>query len=337
MQRNGPTVTPQLPALAALVIGVGCTEPARPPTVTTIDVSPATPILHEFGDTVRLTAIVKDQHGEVMPSVPVAWSSTENFIVHLTEDGLVTATEPGRVPVRASVETVTGTAVVQVQPGQRTVLHKLYRVMGGDDWIRNDYWKSALPLNRWVGVTTDAQGRILALWLPNNGLAGEIPDEVGSLTDLVTLSLQGNRATGPIPPEFGNLRNLQFLNLRSNQLSGEIPPELGSLQSLQTLNLGFNRLTGSIPAGLGEIQSLRSLYVDSNQLDGEVPGELGNIPQLVVMNIADNPLSGLLPRDLVKLPLAVFYWYNTDLCAPVDIAFQDWLNGIADNRGNRNC
>ena len=35
--------------------------------------------------------------------------------------------------------------------------------------------------------------------------------------------------TGEIPPELGGLSNLEWLYLWGNQLTGEIPPELGDL------------------------------------------------------------------------------------------------------------
>ncbi len=42
---------------------------------------------------------------------------------------------------------------------------------------------------------------------------------------------------GEIPPELGNLTNLTELNLHENLLSGEIPPHLGNLTNLQYLHL----------------------------------------------------------------------------------------------------
>ena len=41
--------------------------------------------------------------------------------------------------------------------------------------------------------------------------------------------------TGEIPPELGGLSNLQRLDLHDNQLTGEIPPELGGLSNLTGL------------------------------------------------------------------------------------------------------
>ncbi len=337
MRLIGRTPARKLPALVALAIGSGCTEPEFVPAPTTIEISPSAPVLAEFGDTVQLTATVKDQNGEAMPSVPVTWTGIGRFVVHVSGDGLLTATEPGKATVRASAETATGDADVLVQPGPRAVLHKFYRRMGGDDWVRNTGWKTNAAFDRWFGVFTNVDGSIGALALANNGLTGTIPHEVGSLTTLVTLWLGGNVVTGEIPPELGNLRNLRALNLASNDLEGEIPPELGSLDSLQSLNLGLNELTGSIPPELGNLPRLFSLNLESNQLAGPVPGELGNISPLIVLDIAHNPLSGTLPRELMQLRLALFHWDYTDLCAPVDIEFQDWLNSISSQRGNQDC
>ena len=43
------------------------------------------------------------------------------------------------------------------------------------------------------------------------------------------LTLGGNRLTGEIPAELGNLTQLGVLYLYSNRLTGEIPAELGQL------------------------------------------------------------------------------------------------------------
>lgn len=337
MQLIGRTLWRNLPALVAVALAGGCTEPEALPAATTIEISPPAPVLGEFGDTVRLTAAVKDQYGEAMPWVTVSWTGIGMFVAHVSEDGLVTASEPGRARVRASAETITADVDVLVQPGPRAVLHKFYRRMGGDDWVRNTGWKTGRPLNQWFGVSTNAEGSIQALWLPDNGLKGEIPREVGSLNSLVVLGLADNDLTGKIPPELGSLENLQNLNLASNQLTDRIPPELGNLQGLQSLNLGLNELTGSVPPELGKLPNLWGLYLESNQLTGPLPGQLGDISRLLLLLVAHNPLSGTLPRDLMQLDLSVFHWNYTDLCAPVDIAFQDWLSRIPNHRGNRDC
>jgi len=56
------------------------------------------------------------------------------------------------------------------------------------------------------------------------------------------LSLDINQLTGEIPPEIGNLTNLGWLYLNDNQLTGEIPPEVCDLiesNNLDIANLGI--------------------------------------------------------------------------------------------------
>ena len=93
----------------------------------------------------------------------------------------------------------------------------------------------------------------MELWLGGNQLTGEIPPELGGLSNLTQLILDHNQLTGEIPPELGGLSNLEVLYLDHNQLTGEIPPELGGLSKLTLLFLRGNQLTGCIPEGLRDI------------------------------------------------------------------------------------
>ena len=87
------------------------------------------------------------------------------------------------------------------------------------------------------------------------GLSGEIPSEIGNMTNLTVLDLgsggrcqpRWNSFSGEIPPEIGNLTNLTQLYLHQNQLTGEIPSEIGNLTNLQALQLQNNQLSGEIP------------------------------------------------------------------------------------------
>lgn len=317
MERTGSRSLPLVAALAAVVLGDGC-DPADPPVATAMEIFPAAPVLIDAPDTVRLTATVRDQNGEEVPGVPVAWSSSDSFVVKLSEDGLVTADEPGRALVRASAATVTAEASIVVEPGPRAVLHKVYRVMGGEDWENNTNWKTGAPLHTWHGLLADAQGNIAWLNLSNNGLTGEIPPEVGTLKFLVTLGFPSNRLTGSIPPELGNLENLKVLNLRSNQLAGSIPPELGNLHNLEDLRLSGDGLTGSIPSELAHLQNLGILNLDSLQLTGPIPSEFGNLQNLRVLYLSSNQLTGPIPPVLGTLQdLEALYLEGNELTGPV--------------------
>ncbi len=81
--------------------------------------------------------------------------------------------------------------------------------------------------------------------------------------------------SGEIPPELGSLSNLAYLYLSDNELSGEIPAELGSLSNLVLLALSFNALSGEIPTWLGSLSNLTRLGLGGNyQLSGCVPSSL---------------------------------------------------------------
>ncbi|KAF3542856.1 hypothetical protein DY000_02010061, partial [Brassica cretica] len=83
--------------------------------------------------------------------------------------------------------------------------------------------------------------------LYSNNITGTIPEQLGNLTELVSLDLYLNNLSGPIPKSLGRLQKLRFLRLNNNSLSGEIPRSLTAVLSLQVLDLSNNPLTGDIP------------------------------------------------------------------------------------------
>ena len=129
-------------------------------------------------------------------------------------------------------------------------------------------------------------------------IIGQNPRLVGSLTDLIWLSLSDNGLAGSIPTWLGNFNRLRSLGLENNQLVGEIPPELGSLAELRYLGLGGNGFTGSIPAWLGELDNLQRLVLSENQLTGPIPAELGALSDLIWLYLSNNQLTGPIPADL---------------------------------------
>ena len=132
----------------------------------------------------------------------------------------------------------------------REALVILYNATDGENWDNSENWLSDAPLGEWLDVTTDDDGRVTELRLNNNELSGEIPPELGSLSNLQILSLRANGLVGEIPPELGSLSNLELLALSDNELSGEIPPELGSLSNLDKLFLDNSDLSGCVPSSL---------------------------------------------------------------------------------------
>ena len=93
------------------------------------------------------------------------------------------------------------------------------------------------------------------MYLYNNQLSGEIPPEIGNLTNLTHLWLSSNQLIEEIPSEIGNLTNLTELYLSNNQLTGEIPSEICN-QGDSSPFLSNNQLCPPYPdCGEGSITS----------------------------------------------------------------------------------
>ena len=134
----------------------------------------------------------------------------------------------------------------------REALVALYNATDGENWYGSYNWLSDAPLGEWRGVDTDDDGRVTVLVLNGNELSGEIPPELGSLSNLLGLDLGGNDLSEEIPSELGSLSNLLGLVLEGNGLSGEIPAELGSLSNLTALYLKQQRVERGDTAGAGQ-------------------------------------------------------------------------------------
>jgi len=175
----------------------------------------------------------------------------------------------------------------------------LYNATDGANWTNT--WNLSQPMSTWFGVTVNGEGCVTELRLPNNRLSGNIPPELGDLTNLTFLNLFNNQLIGSIPSEFGNLSNLTALFLSNNQLNGTIPPELGNLTNLVSLGLGANQLSGNIPPELGNLTNLHGLGLTDNQLSGNIPSELGNLTNVTGLFLNDNQFIGSIPATIGDL------------------------------------
>ena len=154
----------------------------------------------------------------------------------------------------------------------------------------------------WIGVSVEGTPlRVTGLSLRGSYLQGEIPSEIGKLTNLEYIDLYDNQLTGEIPAELENLSNLKHLNLGSNYLTGKIPSELGNLSNLEHLNLSSNQLTEEIPTEIWNLTNLEYLSIGYNQLVGEIPVEIGKLTDLEELRLDGNILTSEIPAELGKL------------------------------------
>ena len=96
----------------------GPTGPSPPsPTVpSSIAVTPAATVLAAVGQTVRLTATVRDRNGNQIANPSVRWSSSDPTVATVDQSGLVAAVKGGACTITATAGDAAGQASISVEP-----------------------------------------------------------------------------------------------------------------------------------------------------------------------------------------------------------------------------
>jgi uncharacterized protein YjdB len=98
----------------SLLVMVGCTqESVTAVDIGTVSVSPPEVSTPE-GEEVRFAATVRDDQNGPLEGAAVTWSSDDESVVRIDQDGRATALAPGTARVRASFRDASGEAVVTV-------------------------------------------------------------------------------------------------------------------------------------------------------------------------------------------------------------------------------
>ncbi len=241
-----------------------------------------------------------------------------------TETPLPRTTEPPATPTPTTVPTPEGppcfepkaAAQVKMPPAQtsaetdKAALEALFNATDGERWETSQTWMTRRPLMQWHGVSTNDQGRVTELSLTS--VRGELPPELGNLTELEVLILSNSSVT--LPPEFGNLTKLERFGLIEESSFGDhLIPEWGNLVNLRKLDFSGMNLEGAIPVELGNLTNLQSLNLADNRLCGELPGELGNLASLSLLNLSGNKLSGEIPSSFRGLTGVTWMYLSNNL------------------------
>jgi Leucine-rich repeat (LRR) protein len=191
-------------------------------------------------------------------------------------------------------------------------------------------------------------------------LRGRIPSEIGTLTNLIYLSMYLSHITGTIPDEIQNLQALQYLILgkiidfnipiqlvqsRNESISGPYPAMLSSLSSLRylylygtqqegtipsawstmtqlnALVLGGTFLNGTLPSSIFSLVNLVYFVVGASKMTGTIPSEIGNLVNCQVFAGNRNSFTSTLPETISRLTsLEFFYAYDNALTGPYPVA-----------------
>ena len=331
-------------ALGGVAWAAGCgddtTEPPprpEPPRPAAITVTPAMAELTALGETVQLSAEVRDQNGQVMDGVTVTWASSAAAVAKVDAAGLVTAAGNGAATITATAGTVSGSAAMTVDQEVRgiEVLPAAETVSAGDTlrltaeaWDPNGF---TVPGVEFTWSSSDAA----IATVDGSGLVRGIAEGAATIT-AASPSVQGTAGITVAHPDWtalvalyeategagwiendgwmsdrpigqwhgvttGERGRVTAVRLSAHNLIGSIPPDLVRLSYLETLNLERNTLAGPIPTELGNLDSLKTLILGVNRLSGRIPSELGNLANLQDLRLRRNNLTGPIPPELSNL------------------------------------
>ncbi|GAU35483.1 hypothetical protein TSUD_384380 [Trifolium subterraneum] len=128
------------------------------------------------------------------------------------------------------------------------------------------------------------------------GINGNIPLEIGNMSNLIELSLSGNDLNGSIPSTIKRSHQLQYLDLGYNGLQGSIVHELCEVGSLR-----FNKLTSVIPFSFWNLNDILEVNLTSNALIGNLPLEIKNLRALTLLDLSKNQISSNIPTAISLL------------------------------------
>jgi uncharacterized protein YjdB len=106
-------------AMGAAVLVAACSDdpvqPAPNPVAAEVEVTPGTVTLGTIGETETLTATVLDEDGTEIPDAPVAWSSDDEAVAVVDEEGVVEAVGEGVAVITAESGDASATVEVSVE------------------------------------------------------------------------------------------------------------------------------------------------------------------------------------------------------------------------------
>ena len=148
---------------------------------------------------------------------------------------------------------------------------------------------------QWYGSTCDDNDFMTEIRFEQNNLQGMLPEEIGELAELRTLSLEKGQVSGIIPDSIQKLWFLEELDLDYNDFRGPLP-QLPS--GLKALDMNDNpNLTGSLDS-LTTLTHLAFIALHETKISGTIPEAMSNLNDLEVLTVHGTNLQGPMPPSL---------------------------------------
>jgi len=222
---------------------------------------------------------------------------------------------------------------------QRYIMALFYFAMDGENWQQNQGWMSSQSECLWYGVKGNSDGcpegcikksdldydMICRIGMGfDNNLYGEIPSELGYLSEMRWFEIQDDYLFGTIPSTLGTgWTKLHTFLVSGNSLSGGFPRTFESNKMLGTIFMGHNQFGGTFPNVFTTLKNLKWLDVEDNGFVGDLPTEMGELKALRILNIINNNMTGNIPDT----------WDEKNLIEDFEISDNNFIGSLPANLG----
>ena len=105
-------------------------------------------------------------------------------------------------------------------------MKKIFDSLGGSEWKSAAGWDTdSVSQCDFEGITCNGSGHVMEIVLPDHGITGTLPVEIGLLRHLRVLNLADNEIHGHLPSSL-KFPPLERLDISGNKLVGFVPPML---------------------------------------------------------------------------------------------------------------